>query len=619
MLVFIYLFDNIAIFLIIKLYYLVKFIYNYTKEKSIYLTVMIMRNIFKFIFSIALLLSLIPKGLPSVSAEPLFAGGDGTQLNPFLIENATQLDHVRHDLDAHYALVSDIDLSSLLGDFDSLDATYNNGSGWIPIGSNEDPFTGTLDGRGFHIHGLSIKQVNNIDGVFIGLFGVLDNALIYNFDLSGQIYLEEGNFTGVGLLSGSAMSSHITGLNVTGSVYVLNTNGAFYVAGLVAESSHNVIEHILVDVPVFNGSSFGAGGIVAFSTHDLIENVENSNSVTAARSYNTGGIVGYATDSTLVNVRNHGNIRGLDYVGGIVGRAERINIVGALNTGTITTSFSYAGGIIGILYNSSFGAVYKNTELELLINQGDVVSENVDNSLNELGGIIGFFWINVDEDDYLPMKHLYDFKTTLPLIHRMLGTVMGVFDQNVQIIIDGNYSHGSVNPINLFEVRIEAQFLGDFIEPDDFETLVSTFNSLEYDFDAIVSNNLLNFKFSQAVFFTQGSVNGPMSDDLVVFNTKNTRLLPTSSRSVPSIEVFSTLVSWEIDTLTGWKTLRDNSGTFYAPLQSIDYEENKVFIRLFAILNSSEEELPDTSDSMSWSWLILLLGLASLVYPKKES
>ncbi len=583
------------------------------------MTVVIMRNIFKFMFSIALLLTLIPKGLPSVFAESMFAGGDGTQLNPYLIENATQLNHIRHDLDAHYALVSDIDLSSLLGDFDSLDATYNNGAGWIPIGSNEDPFTGTLDGRGFHIHGLSIKQVNNLNGGFVGLFGVLDYALIYNLDLSGQINLNEGTYTGVGLLSGSAMNSYISGLNVTGSIYVLNTNGAFYVAGLVAKTSHNVIEHVLVDVPVFNGSSLGAGGIVGFSTHDYIENVQNSNSVTAARSYYIGGIAGYATDSTFVNVRNYENIRGLDYVGGIVGYAERINIVGALNTGTISTRNIIAGGIIGMLYNSSIGAVYKNTELELLINQGDVMSEHLDPSFHELGGIIGFAFISMDEDDYLPMKHLYDLKTTLPLIHRALGLVEGFFDKNAQIIIDGNYSHGSQYPINVLEARIEAQFLGDFIEPNDFETLVSSLSSLAYDFDVTVNNNLLNFTFSQAVFFTQGSVNGPMSDELVEFNTKNTRLLPITNKNVPSLEVFSSLVSWELDTLTGWNTQRDDSGTFYAPLQSINYEANKVFIRLFAILESSEEELPDTSDPMSWTWLVLLFGLASLVYPKKKS
>ena len=70
-----------------------------------------------------------------------FAGGDGTEKNPYQVANAEQLNAIRDNLQASYSLISDIDLSE-----------WQN---WNPIGL-ETGFSGTFNGQGFTIRGLKI-------------------------------------------------------------------------------------------------------------------------------------------------------------------------------------------------------------------------------------------------------------------------------------------------------------------------------------------------------------------------------------------------------------------------------------------------------------------------------
>ncbi len=78
-----------------------------------------------------------------------FAGGSGTREDPYLISTPDQLNAIRQGLDQHYRLLNDIDLSAW-GD-------------WMPIGGEElerhgdpTPFTGSLDGAGHVIRGMTI-------------------------------------------------------------------------------------------------------------------------------------------------------------------------------------------------------------------------------------------------------------------------------------------------------------------------------------------------------------------------------------------------------------------------------------------------------------------------------
>ncbi|WP_019122239.1 hypothetical protein [Brevibacillus massiliensis] len=74
-------------------------------------------------------LSFTADGLTPAVNEPItvvgdFAGGSGTQADPYRIKSAGQLDKVRNYLSAYFVLEEDIDLGQ-----------YNAGSGWQPIGN----------------------------------------------------------------------------------------------------------------------------------------------------------------------------------------------------------------------------------------------------------------------------------------------------------------------------------------------------------------------------------------------------------------------------------------------------------------------------------------------------
>lgn len=71
----------------------------------------------------------------------------------------------KYGMDKNYMQQSDIQLSS---------------DEWIPIGTKENPFTGSYNGNGFEISGLTMKDP---DTVRVGMFGYTEQANIYNITL----------------------------------------------------------------------------------------------------------------------------------------------------------------------------------------------------------------------------------------------------------------------------------------------------------------------------------------------------------------------------------------------------------------------------------------------------
>src|SRR5882757_5587194 len=107
-----------------------------------------------------------PSHSPYVVINSLGAEGSTT---------GTDLQGVNGGLGAHYALGSNIDASAT--------SAWNGGAGFMPIGSNTAPFTGTFDGLG---HAISNLTINLPSMNYVGLFGVLGSAgVIRNTGLLG--------------------------------------------------------------------------------------------------------------------------------------------------------------------------------------------------------------------------------------------------------------------------------------------------------------------------------------------------------------------------------------------------------------------------------------------------
>ena len=83
---------------------------------------------------------------PDIHAQ--FVSGSGSPTDPYIIGDAAGLDAVRFNLNSHYRLNMDIDLTSFI-------ATNYTTDGWLPIGSSlSAPFQGSFDGAGYKITGL---------------------------------------------------------------------------------------------------------------------------------------------------------------------------------------------------------------------------------------------------------------------------------------------------------------------------------------------------------------------------------------------------------------------------------------------------------------------------------
>ncbi len=248
-----------------------------------------------------------------------FAGGSGTEADPWKIGNWHHLNNVRNHLDAYFKLINDLNEQSVGY------AVYNTDAGWEPIGTSGSRFTGTFDGDGHTISGLFINRPGE-NG--IGLFGYTNNAAIKNLGLVDFDVTGNDNVGGlVGVNHGNITSSHTMG-NVTGQEVV---------GGLVGYND-GTIENSYATVSV--EGKYYAGGLIGRNIGDILDSYATG-SVTGRDAVNlsTGGLAGY-NDGTIENSYATGNVTGRGgvgiYFGGLVG----------VNSSDSTINNSYATGSV---------------------------------------------------------------------------------------------------------------------------------------------------------------------------------------------------------------------------------------------------------------------------------
>ena len=152
-----------------------------------------------------------------------FSGeGKGTSAEPYIITTASELDEVRNDPTAYYKLGNDIDLTPYL------EAGYNEGNGWFPIGDSVSKFQGNFDGANHKITGLWISSTPD---EYIGLFGVISSngqvenlgVEISNAGISGLA--EVGGLAGEN--DGTITNCYTTGGGITASFLSNDNAGGF--------------------------------------------------------------------------------------------------------------------------------------------------------------------------------------------------------------------------------------------------------------------------------------------------------------------------------------------------------------------------------------------------------
>ena len=246
-----------------------------------------------------------------------FAGGDGSEDNPYQIETAMQLAKVteKHSDDMHYVLIGDI----FLNDIESEEwYTEDNINIWTSI----DNFNGTFDGQGHSIYGL-------YGGSLFGrASGIIQNICIENS------FVFSGYESYVGAIAGYA--SRISGCSNRGIVQANGTDTIVYAGGIAGYADVIIQCYNAGDVYASGSNTVGAGGIVGCSGEE-ISDCYNIGYVNAKSSKGASGYTGYA------------------YAGGIVGStyvtSTKINNCYDANM-YVSSTYYYCGGIVGLTFNS---------------------------------------------------------------------------------------------------------------------------------------------------------------------------------------------------------------------------------------------------------------------------
>lgn len=244
-----------------------------------------------------------------------FASGSGTAADPFMICNVDQLQRMQNNSSASYQLMQDIDAAAT--------PSWNGGAGFIPIGSNSDQFSGTLDGQYFTIANLFINRPGASQ---TGLFGQTSMATIHKLNLT-TVQISGLDQTGaiIGLMNGGLLEE----VSSTGSVsgYANLTGGLVGVlegSGLIRRSYSKA-------AVVQNIGTINAGGIAGLVQQSgIVQEVYFAGSVSGpAVTSKLGGIIGHvynnggcAAPESVLHSFNYGTISGPSDAAGVLGQLQ---------------------------------------------------------------------------------------------------------------------------------------------------------------------------------------------------------------------------------------------------------------------------------------------------------
>ena len=142
------------------------------------------------------------------------------------VRNTHQLQLMAMKPGSSYTLANDLNLTADLANTSSM---WKTGDGFSPIGSATTPFTGSFDGQGHTITGLSINRSSTDDvGLFgfVGTGGVVQNVVLVNATVSGQNNV--GGLAGFnkGTVSNSYATGSVSGVSNVGGLVGKNDGGA---------------------------------------------------------------------------------------------------------------------------------------------------------------------------------------------------------------------------------------------------------------------------------------------------------------------------------------------------------------------------------------------------------
>ena len=279
--------------------------------------------------------------------DTTFAGGTGTESDPYLISTARQLAGLAYWTNiststtyngsgVYYRQTADIDLSAYW---------------WDAIGTNASStyyFQGHYDGDGHTVSGIYTQPGSSTTYNYQGLFGYVRGTSSTNRAEISNVGVINSNIQGYKYVGGIAGYSYYA--NITNCYNTSSVTGSYnYVGGVVGYNASSTVSNSYNTGDVtstYTGTYAYVGGVAGYNYNSTVTNSYNTGTVTGSGSY-VGGIVGYNYYSIVTNSYNIGSVTGVSVVGGVVGYSGSSSTVSnSYNTGTVTGS-SYVGGVVG--------------------------------------------------------------------------------------------------------------------------------------------------------------------------------------------------------------------------------------------------------------------------------
>jgi hypothetical protein len=263
----------------------------------------------------------------AVPTQAEYAGGSGTENNPYLIATPDQLIHIGATpghWSRYFKLIADIDLGE-----PNL-APYNI------IGTERTTsFNGIFDGNDHTISNLDLTSTNEN---YSGLFGYVGGE-VRNLKLVRPIVFAQGS--DVGTLAGYLDSGTIADCVVKDA----DVSGDDHIGGLIGTSTGRVINCSSTGTVAGDQYVGGLIGIIADSTVNTSFSRAN-----VSGNRNVGGLAGKTGDESSIvsNCYATGNVVGDTYVGGLVGQVERGRAYKSYSAGSVSGN-QYVGGVTGYI------------------------------------------------------------------------------------------------------------------------------------------------------------------------------------------------------------------------------------------------------------------------------
>lgn len=397
-------------------------------------------------------------------------GGDGSSATPYQIADVYGLQGIGSSglLGSAFVLANDIDASGTAG--------WNGGAGFDPIGVYGAEFSGSLDGQGHAISGLTIDRAADD---YVGLFGyAAAGSSLSDLILSGGSITGNGHVGALAGYAGSTIGDVQTSTDVSGTAHsigglvgtldgtvarssatgaVTGIGGVSDIGGLVGvtyggSTIHQSYATGNVTVGGAINLNFNFGGLVGYNTGSITQSFATGN-VTAGGN-GAGGLAG-VNEGSITDSYAAGSVSAAAFAGGLLGQLTTSGSVArAYATGSASAGDGNEGGIAGLVdTGASFSATLWDTDASGLT---DAVGFSYDPTVPGVTGLTGAqmtqlstftaHGFNIDDEGGTgAVWRIYDGYTT-PLLRGFM-TGLSVTGGSVSKVYDGSAASSDVGTL----------------------------------------------------------------------------------------------------------------------------------------------------------------------------